>query len=72
MLFLLFLVVVGGVSLVASGALEHGVGHRQLAPSNGETRSTVKSAVVRVSLAVAIFIPMLWVAYIAIGLVRQS
>jgi hypothetical protein len=68
----LVLAIVGGVSLTASRAIQHGISNRQLARTGGGSPSTAKSALIQASLGLAIFLPSLLVAYVAIGLVRHA
>lgn len=72
MFLLLVLAIVGGLSLAASRAVQHGLGHGQLARTGGGSSSTARSALVQASVSLVIFLPSLLVAYIAIGLVRHA
>jgi hypothetical protein len=57
---------------MASRAIEHSIGHKQLARTGGASSSNTKSAMVQAALGLAIFIPLLAVAYLAVGLVREG
>ena len=76
MFLIVVLTIVGGVSVVVAHAIQQGIGHRQLVANNhgasSPSKRTATSALVMTSLAVAVFVPLLLVAYVAIGLVRHA
>jgi hypothetical protein len=76
MFLIVVLVLVGGVSFVAACMLRHGSGQKQ--PIGNDPGFSLRSkwtaigALTTTSLTVAVFIPLLFVAYVAIGLVRHA
>ena len=75
MSLILVLAIVGGVSAVVAHTIQYGTSRRQLAEiSHGTTPSmrTAKSTLVTAALTPAVFLPLLLVAYVAIGLVRHA
>ena len=76
MFLIVVLAVVGGVSVVVARTIQQGIGHGTLVENNHgaspPSRRTARPALVMASLAVAIFIPLLLVAYVAIGLIRHA
>jgi hypothetical protein len=76
MFLIVVLVIVGGVSVVVARTIQQGIGHRQLIENNhgasSPSKRTAKAALMTASLTVAMFVPLLLVAYVAIGLVRHA
>jgi hypothetical protein len=76
MFLILVLAIVGGVSVAVAHTIQHGTSRRQLAEmSHGTTSPSMRAAkftLVTVSLTLAVFLPLLVVAYVAIGLVRRA
>ena len=70
------LVIVGCVSVVAARRIRQGIDHRNLVENcHGDplqSQWTARTAVVMAPLIVAIFVPLLVVAYVAIGVVRHA
>jgi hypothetical protein len=76
MVLIVVLVVVGGVSYGVARTIRHGVGQRQLVGSGHRSswpsERTATGALKTASLTVAVFVPLLYVAYVAIALVRHA
>jgi hypothetical protein len=76
MFLIVVLAIVGSVSAVVARTIQHGIGHRQLVENSQvaslPSQRTAKAALVTASLTVAISLPLLLVAYVAIGLVRHA
>jgi hypothetical protein len=70
------LAIVGGLSLAAARTILQGFSHRTLIGNNHRVSSPskrrAKPVLVMASLTVAIFVPLLLVAYVAIGLVLHA
>lgn len=76
MLLIVVLVIVGGVSFVVARTIQQGIGHGQLIgnATGASLRSkwTPRTALLTALLTVAMFVPLLFVAYVAIALVRHA
>ena len=76
MFLIVVLAIVGTVSVVVASAIQQSIGHGQLVENNhgavSPLKRTVKGALVIASLTVAIFVPLLFVAWVAIGLMRHA
>lgn len=70
------LVVIGCVSVAVARRIRQGIGHRNLVEdchgASLQSQWTARNAVVMASLIVAIFVPLLVVAYVAIGVMRHA
>jgi hypothetical protein len=76
MFLIVVLVIVGGVSFVVARTIQHGIRQRQPIGnghgSSSPSKRTTIGALTMTSLTVAVFVPLLFVAYVAIGLVRHA
>jgi hypothetical protein len=75
MFLIVALVIVGGVSFVVARTIQHGIGERQPIGndhgSSSPSKRTAIGALTRTSLSVAVFVPLLFVAYVVIGFLRH-
>jgi phosphatidylglycerophosphate synthase len=76
MFLIIVLATVGCVSVVVARSIQQGIGHRQLIATNhgamSPSQRKARATLVMVFLTAAIFLPLLLVAYVAIGLVRHA
>ena len=76
MRLIVVLAIVGGVSAVVARTIQQGITHGTLTRNNhgdsSPSKRTAKPALVMASLTVAIFVPLLLVAYVAIGLIGHA
>jgi Fe2+ transport system protein B len=75
MFLIVGLVIVGCVSVVVSRTIQHGIDRRQLVENSYRSPSpserSAKAGLMAALLTVAVFVPLLFVAYLAIALVRH-
>ncbi len=76
MFLIVVLVIVGGVSVAVARTIQHGIGQRQSIGidhgSSSPPMRTAISALTTTSLTAGVFVPLWFVAYVAIGLVRHA
>jgi hypothetical protein len=76
MFLIVVLVPVGGVSVVVARTIQHGIRSRQLIGdghgSAPPSRHTAPGALMTASLAVAVFVPLILVAYVGAAVVRHA
>ena len=76
MFLIVVVVIVGSVSFVVARTIQSGVGQRQLVGSErgsaSPPRRTANGVLMTTCLTVAVFVPLLFVAYVTIGLVRHA